>query len=99
MKRLLLVGAVALAGCGGSKTTTVTLERNTTIAAPSTTQRTSAPISDGRFDPQAIYEKDAAGVVTIISLYSDADAIQGQGAEGSGFVLNDQGEIATNAPW
>jgi S1-C subfamily serine protease len=98
MRRLVLVGAVALAGCGGSDGgSTVTVERNTTIAAPSTTQRTSAPITSGRFDPQAIYEKDAAGVVTIISLYSDADAIQGQGAEGSGFVLNGDGEIATNA--
>jgi S1-C subfamily serine protease len=97
VKRFLLVGAVALAGCGGSDgASTVTLERNTTVAAP-VTQGTSKPIARGSFDPQAIYSKDAAGVVTIISLYSDADAIEGQGAEGSGFVLNGEGEIATNA--
>jgi S1-C subfamily serine protease len=93
----LLLGLVALAGCGGSDTpTTVTVERNTTIAAPAT-EGSAKPISRAGFDPQAIYEKDAPGVVTIISLYSDADALEGRGAEGSGFVLNREGEIATNA--
>jgi S1-C subfamily serine protease len=88
--------ATLAAGCGGSDTTTVTVERNTTIAAPAA-NGTAKPIPRGQFDPRAIYEKDAAGVVTIISLYSEADGLDGRGAEGSGFVLNEQGEIATNA--
>jgi S1-C subfamily serine protease len=92
----LLAGLAALAGCGGSDTTTVTVERNTTIAAPAATG-TTKPISRGAFDPGAIYEKDAPGVVTIISLYSEEDGLEGRGAEGSGFVLNARGEIATNA--
>ena len=99
MRRLALAGLALLAGCGGSGgSTTVTVERNTTIQADvPAAQRTAAPVSSAKFDPQAIYDRDAAGVVTIISLYSNADAIEGQGAEGSGFVLDKDGEIATNA--
>jgi S1-C subfamily serine protease len=54
----------------------------------------------GRFDPQAIYKEEAAGVVTVVSLFgsdSRADIQSGQGGVGSGFVLNGKGEIATNA--
>ena len=98
MRRFALVGLAVLAGCGGSgaKTTTVVVQRDTTIAAPAT-DGAAKPIPRGTFDPQRIYQRDAPGVVTIVSLYSQADAIEGRGAEGSGFVLNRQGEIATNA--
>ena len=52
------------------------------------------------FDPQAIYKEEAPGVVTVVSLFgSDSlgDLESGQGGVGSGFVLNGEGEIATNA--
>jgi S1-C subfamily serine protease len=44
------------------------------------------------FDASQVFEEAAPGVVTIRSVFGDAGA-----AEGSGFVLNDEGEIITNA--
>jgi S1-C subfamily serine protease len=57
--------------------------------------------SDGAgFDPQAIYKEEAPGVVTVISLFggdSLKDLGDASGGVGSGFVLNGDGDIATNA--
>jgi S1-C subfamily serine protease len=47
--------------------------------------------SEGGFDAQKIYKAEAPGVVTIVSLFG------GDSGEGSGFVLNGEGEIVTNA--
>ena len=52
------------------------------------------------FDPQAIYKEEAPGVVTVVSLFggeSLEDLGDASGGVGSGFVLNGDGEIATNA--
>jgi S1-C subfamily serine protease len=52
------------------------------------------------FDPQAIYKAEAPGVVTVVSLFGSdtlSDAAGSRGGIGSGFVLNGDGEIATNA--
>ena len=53
------------------------------------------------FDPQAIYESESPGVVTVTSVFAGSDLgtlgqQDGRGV-GSGFVLNGEGEIATNA--
>jgi S1-C subfamily serine protease len=52
------------------------------------------------FDSQAIYKQEAPGVVTVISLFG-GDALEdlddASSGVGSGFVLNGEGEIATNA--
>jgi S1-C subfamily serine protease len=93
---------LAAAGCGGSKEDAST----TSASGPVTVQQTrvetvSAPAPGGTkgsgFDARAIYARDAPGVVTVVSLYSASDALTGRGAEGSGFVIDGQGEIATNA--
>jgi S1-C subfamily serine protease len=51
------------------------------------------------FDPQAIYEQEAPGVVTVVSLFGSESLtdLESSGGVGSGFVLNGEGEIATNA--
>jgi S1-C subfamily serine protease len=52
------------------------------------------------FDPQAIYKEEAPGVVTVVSLFGSdtlGDLGDSSGGVGSGFVLNGDGEIATNA--
>jgi S1-C subfamily serine protease len=57
------------------------------------------------FDPQRIYKQEAQGVVTVVSLFGSSGGVDdllgggggGGGGVGSGFVLNGQGEIATNA--
>jgi S1-C subfamily serine protease len=59
---------------------------------------------EGGFDAKAIYESEAPGVVTVVSLFgaTDLDDVVGEGGGGgggvgSGFVLSGEGEIATNA--
>jgi S1-C subfamily serine protease len=54
----------------------------------------------GAFDPARIYAKAAAGVVTIRSFFAGGVSLlggNGSAAQGSGFVINSNGEIATNA--
>ena len=99
---LIALLALAAAGCGGggddaarpsagddSKTTRVEVIRS------------SGP--ERGFDPQAIYDSEAPGVVTVISLFGSGglDSVlgggDGGGGVGSGFVVNGGGEIATNA--
>jgi S1-C subfamily serine protease len=50
------------------------------------------------FDARAIYDRLAPGVVTVISLFGEADGPLGSqaGGLGSGFVLDGDGYIATN---
>jgi len=57
---------------------------------------------NGRFDPQAIYDRLAPGVVTITSIFGSGGSRnpledEGEGGQGSGFVLDSQGFVATNA--
>ncbi|HKH18461.1 MAG TPA: trypsin-like peptidase domain-containing protein [Solirubrobacteraceae bacterium] len=103
MRRIALVTFVALAaalgataGCGfGSDDEDAARERTTT--------RVEVVRGLGRgngFDPQAIYKEEAPGVVTVVSLFgseSIGDLEDSSGGVGSGFVLNGDGEIATNA--
>ncbi|MEA2454893.1 MAG: hypothetical protein QOI45_1155 [Thermoleophilaceae bacterium] len=54
----------------------------------------------GGFDPAQIYDRLAPGVVTILSVFGDGGSILdggGEGGQGSGFVLDGDGYIATNA--
>ena len=89
-RRLALVAAVvALAGCGSNDPPA---SSSSSTASPATRDEVVASIgAEGGFDAQKIYEDEAPGVVTIQSLFGS------QGGEGSGFVLNDEGEIVTNA--
>jgi S1-C subfamily serine protease len=76
-------------------------------AAPATRVEVIKSIGEeGGFDPRAIYKSEAPGVVTVISLFGSGglgsllngdDGGDGGGGVGSGFVLNGDGEIATNA--
>lgn len=54
---------------------------------------------EGGFDPEAVFRRDGPGVVTIRSLFTDGKNGEDdpQGGVGSGFVISEQGEIATNA--
>jgi 2-alkenal reductase len=58
--------------------------------------------NDGKgLDAQALFENEGQGVVTVISLFGSGSiesiAGGGGGGVGSGFVLNEDGEIVTNA--
>ena len=55
---------------------------------------------EGDFDPDQIYERLSPGVVTVISIFEGGASLldeDGEGGQGSGFVLDSQGYIATNA--
>ena len=53
---------------------------------------TATPLVGNRFDPAAIYARTSSGVVTIYSLFGG-----GERAQGSGFVVSDQGHVLTNS--
>jgi S1-C subfamily serine protease len=70
------------------------------------TQTTRVEVVEGQgsgkgLDSQALFKNEGQGVVTVISLFGtgslDSIASGGGGGVGSGFVLNGEGEIATNA--
>jgi S1-C subfamily serine protease len=100
---LIALLALLVAGCGGGDDSE---DRGDGGGRTETTRVEvieSAGQGGGGFDPKAIYEQEAPGVVTVISLFGSGglDSIlggdQGGGGVGSGFVLNGEGEIATNA--
>jgi S1-C subfamily serine protease len=90
MRRLALiatVAALAVSGCGEKSKAS-----STASPSPSTRSEVVASVgSEGGFDAQKIYKEEAPGVVTVLSQFGS------QGGEGSGFVLNGEGEIVTNA--
>jgi len=54
---------------------------------------------EGGFDPRQIYERLSPGVVTVISIFEGSSLVEaeGEGGQGSGFVLDSRGYVATNA--
>ncbi len=63
-----------------------------TEVATDTAQPTAAPLIGNRFDPAAIYARTSPGVVTIESVFEDDER-----AQGSGFLVSEQGHILTNS--
>ena len=95
----LIGGALLLAACGddggnGNGGSNAAQEPTTQGGPPAVAIQVATP----GFNPVEIYEKAAPGVVTIRSVFgSTGDLFGGGAAEGSGFVLNTDGEIVTNA--
>jgi S1-C subfamily serine protease len=90
-----LVATAVLAGCGGGdsnapKDTRAGPARTATV--PPTRVEVLKGVPGNGFDPEAIYRREAPGVVTVISYFGGATR-----ALGSGFVIDGKGEIATNA--
>ncbi|HXE99442.1 MAG TPA: trypsin-like peptidase domain-containing protein [Solirubrobacterales bacterium] len=97
---LLATAALALGACGGDNSGTA----GSNIAGSSEGPRRTVVVQarNGAFDPAAVYQQAAPGVVTIRSIFSGGGtSLLGGGgrsaAQGSGFVISDSGEIATNA--
>jgi S1-C subfamily serine protease len=88
----LLLLCVYLAGCGGGdSTSTAPAGGGGETAAAAQQPRVIVETAAGGFDAAKVFAEASPGVVTIRSVF-DAGA-----AEGSGFVLNTDGEIVTNA--
>ena len=103
--------ALALAGCGdddgdgAAQQPTTTQERTETTEqdAPDTREEVVEAQGGGTFDARRLFERDAPGVVTIYSIFGGGglEAILGGegggGGVGSGFVIDGEGRVATNA--
>jgi S1-C subfamily serine protease len=89
----LVLALFALFGCGASEETDSTAgdDSAAAISAPPRPEVAIETSSPG-FNAARVYEEAAPGVVTIRSVFDSPGA-----AEGSGFVLNEDGEIVTNA--
>jgi S1-C subfamily serine protease len=91
--------AVAAAGCGGGGHGSASQPQGAQTTRVEVVQQASP--NGVKFDPEAIYKNYAPGVVTVISVLSGGGGLFGgsgnQAALGSGFVLDGQGDIATNA--
>jgi S1-C subfamily serine protease len=99
--RLLALAAAAAAlvasGCGkdGSSTTSSAAAEDGTRTVQRTTRvEVLKPATTKGFDPEAIYERGSPGVVTVTATGLSGP---GNGSLGSGFVISEDGEIATNA--
>jgi S1-C subfamily serine protease len=108
--RLILTAAIALAvslgaaGCEEDPTPPAPAEPTTSVPAPAPDPAPTASSavtvdSEGTvFDPARIYADTVDGVISVSSIFEEGGSAFGpQAAGGSGFVLNDEGEIVTNA--
>ena len=86
---VLVVGAAAgwVGADGGVRTVVVP-----TVATESGAAPTAAPLLGNGFDPAKIYANRSEGVVTIYSYFPN-----GQRAQGSGFIVSEEGHILTNS--
>jgi len=93
----LLLCLALLAGCGSGgddSVSTATGSSSTHVAreaAPAPTPQVVVEASSPGFDAARVYRQASPGVVTIRSVFDQG------AAEGSGFVLDQKGEIVTNA--
>jgi S1-C subfamily serine protease len=96
-----LLAAGVLVSCGGGDEPGVSVSADS-LTNPSTTKVEAIKVaSNGKFNPAAIYAKTAPGVVTIRSVFPAGTlSVLGGGpgvGQGSGFVINEEGDILTNA--
>jgi 2-alkenal reductase len=104
---LLVALGTGVAACGDDDKKNGGDRPSTAAAGTDTTRVEAIQAARGNesFDPNAIYRRDAPGVVTVISEFEGGgqgllDQDEGGGQRrglGSGFVLSGSGEIATNA--
>jgi 2-alkenal reductase len=68
----------------------------TPIATQVDEEGTAKPLAGNDFDATELYRARAAGVVTIIALFGEDEGEAGA-AQGSGFVVSDEGYVLTNS--
>jgi S1-C subfamily serine protease len=90
--------AALIAGCGGGGGDNSSA---TSASAAATETQVVVQASDGSFNPAQIYKDVSPGVVTIDSVFQGgvSDLLGGGGSagQGSGFVVDKDGDIVTNA--
>jgi S1-C subfamily serine protease len=94
---LLAVLGLAAAGCDADDDPSADAPREVTTTRVQVVEGIGR---EGGFEPGQIYERLAPGVVTVLSLFEGGSILDedgGEGGQGSGFVLDGAGYIATNA--
>jgi S1-C subfamily serine protease len=98
---LLAAAALALGACGGDDSSGSAGSESAATTSDDPQKTVVVQSRGGAFDPEAVYQQAAPGVVTIRSILSGGGTslLEGGGsaAQGSGFVVSDAGEIVTNA--
>jgi 2-alkenal reductase len=104
-----VLGGAAVLGLGkavgwldddGTRTATVLVPTpdGATPAADRVEGDAAGPLAGDDFDASEIYRKRASGVVTIFALFGgEGDAAMGAAAQGSGFVVSEDGYVLTNS--
>jgi 2-alkenal reductase len=82
---------------GATQTVLVPAGGEATPAAAQVEQDAAKPLLGNGFDASEIYRKRAAGVVTIYALFGRAGETPEAAAQGSGFVVSEEGYILTNS--
>lgn len=88
---VMLLALALLAGCGGDEAGGPELGGSAKGEGTKTTTRVIVQSASEGFDAAAVYREASPGVVTIRSIFDQG------AAEGSGFVLDTDGRIVTNA--
>jgi len=96
---LLLTAALLLAACGGDGGESASTTTTTTTTEAAQQPQVAVQVAGSQFNPVEVYKRAAPGVVTVLSVFGgSSDVLGGASAgQGSGFVLNKDGEIVTNA--
>jgi S1-C subfamily serine protease len=90
---LSLLCLTLVAGCGSdADSETAAGGGSAQVSRPAQEPQVAIETSSPGFDARQVFERAAPGVVTIRSIFGSAGA-----AEGSGFVVDESGEIVTNA--
>ena len=103
MRRAVLLAAAALAlaaGCSGDDEGGGSPDAASREVTTTKVEVVNGVGREGGFDAGQIYERLSPGVVTILSIFEDGPSLLedgGEGGQGSGFVLDGKGYIATNA--
>jgi 2-alkenal reductase len=83
---------------GKTETVVVSAPGGSTQGAelPAAVRSSARPLAGNGFDPARLYASRADGVVTIYALFGE-HAATGDAAQGSGFVVSDDGHVLTNS--
>jgi len=96
----LVILAVPLAACGSDSSSGAEKVRTVEKTRVRVVEEQGGS-GDSRFDAHALYRRFAPGVVTVLSLFEGGSQLlgkdEGEGGQGSGFVIDADGHIATNA--
>jgi S1-C subfamily serine protease len=84
--------AFLLVGCGGGNSAGEPATRTTTVTE-ATTAQVAVQTAEHGFDAARVFREASPGVVTIRSIFKGGGGV----AEGSGFVLDTDGRVVTNA--